>query len=151
MNESPVFHVLERTECETLLASQHVGRLAYSFRDRVDIEPVHYVFYGGHIYGRTQYGAKVDVLAHHPWVAFEVDRVESMFRWRSVVVHGRLEFPDPLGSVSERERYEEGVAAFRTLLPTAFTEDDPTPARELIFILPVSECTGRASTPPERS
>jgi hypothetical protein len=74
-----------------------------------------------------------------------------MFRWRSVVVHGRLEFPDPLGSVSERERYEEGVAAFRTLLPTAFTEDDPTPARELIFILPVSECTGRASTPPERS
>lgn len=147
MSDKPMFHVLDRAECEALLASQHVGRLAFSFRDRVDIEPVHYVFYGGNIYGRTQYGTKVDVLAHHPWVAFEVDKIEAMFRWRSVVVHGRIEFPDPLGAVNEQERYEEGVAAFRTLLPTAFTPDDPTPARELIFILPVQEVSGRAAVP----
>ncbi len=74
-----------------------------------------------------------------------------MFRWRSVVVHGRLEFPDPVGSAAERERYAEGVAAFRTLLPTAFTEDDPTPGRELIFVLPVSEVSGRAAVPPDRA
>jgi nitroimidazol reductase NimA-like FMN-containing flavoprotein (pyridoxamine 5'-phosphate oxidase superfamily) len=147
MTASPVFHVLDRAECEALLASQHVGRLAFSFRDRVDIEPVHYVFYGGAIYGRTQYGTKVDVLAHHPWVAFEVDKIEAMFRWRSVVVHGRVEFPDPLGSAVERERYAEGVAAFRTLMPTAFTTDDPTPARELVFILSLQEVHGRAATP----
>lgn len=151
MKESPTFLVLDRAECEALLATQHVGRLAYSFRDRVDIEPVHYVFYAGNIYGRTQYGAKVDVLAHHPWVAFEVDRVESMFRWRSVVVHGRIEFPDPLGSVADRDRYAEGMAAFRTLLPTAFTTDDPTPGRELVFVLPVAEITGRAAVPPDHA
>jgi uncharacterized protein len=147
MSEFPTFHVLDQAECEALLASQHVGRLAFAFRDRVDIEPVHYVYYGGNIYGRTQYGTKVDVLAHHPWVAFEVDKVEGMFRWRSVVVHGRIEFPDPLGVVAEQERYQEGVAAFRTLLPTAFTEVDPTPARDLIFILPIAEITGRSATP----
>jgi uncharacterized protein len=145
MSQKPVVHVLDRAECEALLASQHVGRLAFSFRDRVDIEPVHYVFYAGTIYGRTQYGTKVDVLSHHPWVAFEVDKVESMFRWRSVVVHGRVEFPDPLGSPVDRDKYAEGVEAFRTLLPTAFTDEDPTPGRDLVFVLPVHELSGRAA------
>jgi nitroimidazol reductase NimA-like FMN-containing flavoprotein (pyridoxamine 5'-phosphate oxidase superfamily) len=147
MSSLPTFHVLERAECDAVLASQHVGRLAFTFRDRVDIEPVHYVYRDQRIYGRTQYGTKVTILAHHPWVAFEVDEVQALFTWRSVVVHGRIEFPDPDGSVHDQEQHAAGVAAFRTLVPDAFTDADPTPERELIFFLPVQEVAGRAATP----
>lgn len=146
MTVLPKFLVLDRSECEALLASQQVGRLAFSFRDRVDIEPVHYVYAHGHLYGRTQFGTKVNVLAHHPWIAFEVDEIRSLFEWRSVVVHGRIEFPDPDGSPQEIQRFKQAVEQFRTLVPTAFGADDPTPARELAFVIAVQEITGRAAT-----
>ncbi len=86
------------------------------------------------------------VLAHHPWIAFEVDQITALFEWRSVVVHGRIEFPDPEGSPQDAERFAQAVELFRTLVPTAFDADDPTPARELAFVIPVQEMTGRAAT-----
>jgi nitroimidazol reductase NimA-like FMN-containing flavoprotein (pyridoxamine 5'-phosphate oxidase superfamily) len=143
-----VFHLLNRAECDAVLAAQSVGRLAFAFRDRVDIEPIHYVYRDGAVYGRTQFGTKVTVLAHHPWVAFEVDQVRALFDWESVVIHGRIEFPDPEGSPPQREMYADAVAAFRTLVPAAFTATDPTPARELVFVIAVAEITGRAASPP---
>lgn len=145
MSQRPTFAILTVPECHDLLASQQVGRLAFTFRDRVDIEPVHYVYRDGCIWGRTQYGTKVQVLAHHPWVAFEVDHVEALFTWRSVVVRGRIEFPDPDGSERDQERYATGVAVFRSLVPEAFTPDDPTPDRDLVFVLPVADMEGRAA------
>lgn len=147
MTTSPTFSVLTTAECHELLASQIVGRMAFTFRDRVDIEPVHYVYRDGRIWGRTQQGTKVNVLAHHPWVAFEVDEVKALFSWRSVVVRGRVEFPDPNGATHEREQFAAGVDAFRTLVPDAFTDRDPTPDRDLIFMLPAAELTGRCATP----
>jgi nitroimidazol reductase NimA-like FMN-containing flavoprotein (pyridoxamine 5'-phosphate oxidase superfamily) len=144
---APSFHALDRAECDALLATQHVGRLAYSFRDRVDIEPIYYVYADGRLYGRTQLGTKVNVLAHHPWVAFEVDETQALFHWRSVVVHGRVTFPDPEGSPTEREEYAQGVTAFRRLVPDAFTAADPTPDRDLVFVLHPHDVTGRAATP----
>jgi len=143
---APTFLQLERHECEVLLGRQQVGRLAFTFRDRVDIEPIHYVFADGKIFGRTQFGTKVNVLAHHPWVAFEVDEVDALFDWRSVVVHGRIEFPDPDGSTQERAQYARGVEVFRRLVPDAFSETDPTPDRELVFFIHVHEMSGRAAT-----
>jgi nitroimidazol reductase NimA-like FMN-containing flavoprotein (pyridoxamine 5'-phosphate oxidase superfamily) len=143
-----VFQLLSRAECDAVLASQSVGRLAFAFRDRVDIEPIHYVYQDGSIYGRTQFGTKATVLAHHPWVAFEVDHVRALFDWDSVVIHGRIEFPDPEGSLPQRALYDKAVTAFRTLVPAAFTVDDPTPARELAFVISVQEISGRAATPP---
>ncbi len=143
---TPTIHILDRSECEALLARNHVGRIAYTFRDRVDIEPIHYVFDGGRIYGRTQPGTKVAVLAHHPWVAFEVDEVDALFEWRSVVVHGRVVFPDPDGSTIEQAQYAQGVAVFRTLVPAAFTDTDPSPWRDYVFVLHVNDITGRAAS-----
>lgn len=143
---APQISTLSRTESEALLARHHVGRLAFAFRDRVDIEPIHYVFADGRVYGRTQFGTKVDVLAHHPWVAFEVDEIDAIFDWRSVVVHGRVVFPDPEGPAHEQEQFTRGVEVFRRLVPAAFAEGDPTPARELVFFIHVHELSGRVAS-----
>ena len=84
----PVIRSLDRTECEALLARNHIGRVAYALHDRVSITPLHYVFLDGWLYGRTSHGAKIGIVAHNHWVAFEVDEVARLFDWRSVVVHG---------------------------------------------------------------
>lgn len=72
----PTFRPLDRPEMEALLARNHVGRLAFSFHDRVDIEPIHYVYADGVLYARTSPGHKLTTLAHHRWVALEADEVD---------------------------------------------------------------------------
>ena len=41
---SITFKALSAAECHSLLAAHHIGRLAYAYKQRVDIEPLHYVF-----------------------------------------------------------------------------------------------------------
>ena len=79
-------HTLDRhspsspRDAVALLGAHHVGRIAFTFHDRVDIEPISYVYADGSIYGRTSPGTKLATVRHHPWVAFEVDEVEGRVR-----------------------------------------------------------------------
>ena len=143
---APTFRELSRDQCDALLARNHVGRVAFSFHDRVDIEPVHYVYAEGWLHGRTAPGAKIAVLRHHPWVAFEVDEVDGLFDWQSVVVHGVVDIPDPDGSPIDREAYERILAHIRTVLPTALKPSDPAPDRVLPFRIHVDTVSGRAAS-----
>ena len=77
---------LDRFECAAMLSMHHVGRLAFHLNDRVDIEPVHYVWADGWVYGRAASGAKLQSLPYSPWVAFEVDDSTEHFACRSVVL-----------------------------------------------------------------
>jgi nitroimidazol reductase NimA-like FMN-containing flavoprotein (pyridoxamine 5'-phosphate oxidase superfamily) len=142
----PTFRDLPRAEIDALLARGSIGRLAYSFHDRVDIVPLGYVYDGGFVYGRTSYGPKIRTLAHHQWVAFQVDEVEDLENWRSVVVHGAF-FPlIPDESEGGRERWRRGLEAARRLVPESLTDDDPFPDREILFRISVDEVSGRAAS-----
>jgi hypothetical protein len=56
--------------------------------------------------------------------------VRALFDWDSVVIHGRIEFPDPEGSPPQREPGAKAVAAVRTLVAwSAFLTDDDPDAR----------------------
>jgi nitroimidazol reductase NimA-like FMN-containing flavoprotein (pyridoxamine 5'-phosphate oxidase superfamily) len=80
-------------------------------------------------------------------VAFEVDEIEGLFQWQSVVVHGGFYVISRDGASWQQETWMRGVALLRTLIPETFRNDDPTPHRELLFRIAVQEITGRAATP----
>src|SRR5215213_8839853 len=126
-NATPTFRTLEPREMEQLLARHNVGRVAYTFHGRVDIEPIHYVFADGVIYMRTAPGSKLAALAHSPWIALEVDEIDGPFDWRSVVAHGTVYVVRADGSLAEQASYERAVAHLREFMPRAFGEGDPTP------------------------
>jgi uncharacterized protein len=142
---SPVFYKLGRDEIEQILARNNVGRIAFSLHDRVDIEPINYVFDGGWIFGRTSYGAKLSTIAHHPWVAFEVDEVDGLFNWRSVVVKGAFYLVDSDTSAQQDPAFTHGVQLLRELIPETLTASDPTPFRNSVFRIHLDEVTGRAA------
>jgi nitroimidazol reductase NimA-like FMN-containing flavoprotein (pyridoxamine 5'-phosphate oxidase superfamily) len=142
-HEYPLFREVDANEAKAILARNHVGRIAYTFHDRVDIEPISYVFAGGAIYVRTSPGSKLATLAHMPWVAFEVDEFEGPFDWRSVVAHGTVYPLHEDGSLTERATYRLAVQELRELVPRALEDDDPTPARRVLLRLQPSELTGR--------
>lgn len=132
-------------ECQALLASQQVGRLAYAYKQRVDIEPLHYVTDGDWLYLRTTQGTKLAMLAHQPWVAMEVDRIRGMFDWESVVVHGSVQVLDPADGDDAKARWEHAVETFRRLIPDAFATGDPTPQRGVMLRVHISHIEGRAA------
>ena len=142
----PHFRELTREESLALLARNQVGRLAFAHRDRIDIEPLHYTYADGWLYGRTTPGAKLEAIAHHRWVAFEVDEIEARFDWRSVVVKGAIYLLRADGSDAERAQYAEGVTRARAVVPEAFTPDDPLPERAILFRIHIDDLTGRAAT-----
>ena len=142
----PTYRTLERAEVDALLARHNVGRLAFTFRDRVDVEPINYVYENGWIYLRTGPGSKLETLARHPWVAFEVDEVDGNFDWRSVVVHSTVYELTPGGTESHANAYQEAVEILRRLIPGTFTDQDPTPGRTVILRMKVDEVNGRASS-----
>jgi len=132
--------------CRALLQRHHVGRMAYSFHDRVDIAPIHYVLSEGWLFARTSHGHKMDVLAHAPWVAFEVDEFDDVFDWRSVVVHGTVHLMEREGSPIDAGHWSRGIALLRGIVPETGTEDDPVAFRALVFGIFIHTMTGRVST-----
>ncbi len=146
----PRIRTLSREQCEQILARNHVGRIAYSWKNNVDIEPLHYVFDAEWLYGRTSRGTKLIVTGEQWWpVAFEVDEVEGLFQWRSVVVHGGFYAIPEDGPEWHEIARKKGVELLRTLLPETLTPDDPVPHRKVLFRISLQEVTGREATPGE--
>ena len=143
---APTFRALSTAECEKVLSRNHVARIAFSFHDRVDIEPVHYVYERGWMFGRTSPGSKLTTLAHSHWMAAEIDEIDGMFDWRSVVVRGSFYTISPDVPGAEADAWTHGVELVRTLIPETGTADDPVPFRKIIFQVHVEEMIGRKAT-----
>jgi len=139
---------MSRADCIRLMARNHVGRLAYTYRDAVDIVPIYYAYDDGWIYARTSPGQKIAKLRHNRWVAFEVDEIYGMFHWSSVVVHGGLYLLD--ADTTAAETWEQAVMALQKKFPGAFTQRDPVPFRSTIFRIHLDEVSGRRATPTTR-
>ncbi|HEU0012595.1 MAG TPA: pyridoxamine 5'-phosphate oxidase family protein [Longimicrobium sp.] len=144
----PTFREMSREECEDLLARHHVGRLAYARGRDLEIEPLHYVYHDGWLYGRTSPGTKLETTGPDWWpVAFEVDEIEAMFRWKSVVLHGGFYPLDREGAAWEQREWSRGVDLLRQLIPGTFTDEDPVPHRTVLFRISVQEVAGRQALP----
>ena len=141
----PIFAELSHNFAYTMLKRLHVGRLAYSLHDRVDIQPINYVFDDGWIFGRTAVGSKLSKLTHNPWCAFEVDDVRGLFEWDSVVVKGSFHILDP--EQGSPDRYRRALEVLRELIPGTLGPNDPAPERMILFGIHVDEMTGRSARP----
>jgi nitroimidazol reductase NimA-like FMN-containing flavoprotein (pyridoxamine 5'-phosphate oxidase superfamily) len=142
--KAPLFRELTRAECDDLLARNHVGRIAFSYHDHVDIEPIHYVYESGWVYGRTGDGTKLRTLAHNRWLAFETDEVSALFDWQSVVVKGALYILEQDGA--NGEAYARAVALLRKMNPDVLAENDPAPQRTVVFRIHADQVTGRLAS-----
>lgn len=144
-DHSPRITDLSERSARALLARNHVGRLAFAFKDRVDIQPIHYVYDEEWLIGRTGIGSKLVKLAHNPWCAFEVDEVHGLFHWDSVVVHGSFSMLDP--QVGSTDLYHRAVELLQRFIPGTMTQDDPAPDRAIPFAIHIDEIRGRSARP----
>jgi len=145
-SDSVTIRELTDEESRELLARNHVGRIAFSFHDRVDIRPIHYVYSDNWLYGRTSPTDKLVTLQHNQWVAFEVDEVEGPFDWNSVVAHGSFYRLSDESMPHYRELREEALRYIRSFSPATLRKTDPVPDRTEIFAIAIDRITGRAAS-----
>lgn len=82
---------LNNEQIDRLLSAEVVGRVACHAEGRTYVVPVTYAYDGSTIYGHTGEGMKVRMMRQNPDVCFEVDRMENMANWQSVIAWGRFE------------------------------------------------------------
>ena len=145
----PVFRDLSKEASEALLERNSVGRIAFSFHDSVDIRPIHYVYSGGWLFGRTSAGDKLVTLRHNQWVAFEVDEIQGPLDWQSVVVRGTFYRLEREGNVHDVQLYDRALAAVRSLSPVALTDRDPLAFRTEVFGISIDSLSGRSCSTTE--
>lgn len=92
---------LKQSQIENLLHSQIVGRIGCHANDITYVVPITYAYDGIYIYGHTKEGMKIKMMRKNPNVCFEVDVMENMSNWRSVIAWGKFE---ELKTPEEREK-----------------------------------------------
>jgi nitroimidazol reductase NimA-like FMN-containing flavoprotein (pyridoxamine 5'-phosphate oxidase superfamily) len=82
---------LTDAQIEQVLHTQFVGRIGCCSDEKIYVVPVTYVYHSGYIYAHSKEGMKVKMMRSNPKVCFQVDAMDDMTNWRSVIVWGDYE------------------------------------------------------------
>lgn len=83
--------LLTQQQSEYILQCNTVGRIGCYANNKVLIIPVTYVFSQKYIYGHSWEGTKIDMMRKNPQVCFQVDSIDNLANWRSVIAWGTFE------------------------------------------------------------
>lgn len=144
-----MFGNLNSTEIAHLLRSQVLGRIGCHADDVTYVIPICYAYDDGCIYARTFEGMKLKIMRQNPSVCFEIENIESMGKWQTVICWGEF---DELIDPDERAK---GIMVLQNRI-TAFVGDlslrvsrhwpfsiDSDLVEGIIFCIRVTKITGK--------
>jgi nitroimidazol reductase NimA-like FMN-containing flavoprotein (pyridoxamine 5'-phosphate oxidase superfamily) len=145
-----MFGKLNTEEIEQVLMQQVVGRLGCHAHGITYVVPVSYAYDGSFIYGRSFEGMKINMMRVDPKVCFQVDIMNNMADWQSVIAWGIYE---ELKHTTERNEALQKLMDRRLPLLSSetthlspvwpFTPHDINEIRGIVFRILVTEKTGR--------
>ncbi len=116
---------LNEREIEDVLEHELLGRIGCHAGDRTYVVPVTYAYEGGAVYGHSAEGLKLRMMRANPNVCFEVDRMDDLATWRSVIAWGRFE------ELRGAEADHGFALLMARLLPVAVTSETSHPHKSL--------------------
>jgi len=144
---------LNDAQMDHILSSQLVGRIGCGMNDRYYIFPVAYVYHAGSVYIHSKEGTKMKILRENPNVCFQVDDIESMTNWRSVLMWGKYEElrgeEDQVAALKIlRDRFEPFTIS-ETVLPDLTPGHHPFPKalRAVAYRIRITERSGKYEKP----
>ena len=82
---------LNKQQIEQILNSEVIGRTGIYADNKIYVVPISYAFDGKYIYGHSKDGMKIKMMRKNPHVCFEVDVMQNMANWQSVISWGEFE------------------------------------------------------------
>ena len=98
--------------CELLLRNNFIGRIAYIASGAPHVVPMTYYYSNQSKKSLLLYsleGHKIDAMRKNRWVGFQVDEIESITRWRSVLVQGEFEQLEHIDAKEVLHEFSQGV------------------------------------------
>jgi nitroimidazol reductase NimA-like FMN-containing flavoprotein (pyridoxamine 5'-phosphate oxidase superfamily) len=83
--------VLNQEQIDFVLRSQMIGHIGCYDEGKVYVVPVTYVYDGEYIYGHTKKGMKVEMMRNNPRICFQVETIQNLANWQSVIIQGEFE------------------------------------------------------------
>jgi uncharacterized protein len=141
---------LNHEQIEHVLIREMVGRLGFRSSERIHIVPVAFAYNNGRIYAHSREGTKIKMMRKYPDVCFQVDSIDNLANWRSVILWGT--FTELKKPVEQRE----AMQLIRDRLTPFITSDstNPThlsraphvvekPKKTIVYRINVTEESGR--------
>ena len=135
---------LTSSEIESLLLTKTVGRIGCCSNGRVYVVPISYAYDGQRIIGHSAEGMKLEVMRANPEVCFEVEDVENMGNWRSVIAWGtfqELRDAEALSAMGLLVERFKAVPSSETSGPLRAAVK--APERAVVYAIRLKEKTGR--------
>ena len=145
-----MFDTLSNKQIVDVISNNFVGRLGCHADGKTYVVPVSYAYDGDYIYIRSFEGMKLAMMRKNPKVCFQVDKMESMADWESVIIWGTFE---ELTNSKEREK---GLKILLSrILPNVstnmvkMTPEWPFPTNDfaridgIVYRIHIEEITGR--------
>lgn len=82
---------LNAEHIEHVLLANVIGRIGCYSNGKIYVVPVTYVYDNEFIIGHTSEGMKINMLRKNPDCCFEVDTMQNMANWQSVIAWGTFE------------------------------------------------------------
>lgn len=82
---------LTASQVEELLRAEVIARIGCISQGRVYVVPVSYAYDGTYVWGHGMDGAKLRAMRANPEVCVEVEHVDDLSNWRSVIAWGTYE------------------------------------------------------------
>jgi len=141
---------LTSTEIEELIRKQIVGRIGCHAEDITYVVPISYAYDNDYIYAHTYEGLKVSLMRKNPKVCFQVDKMQNMANWQSVIAWGVFEeLRDPEARSSALQKLTDRILPIVSSETTHITPHWPFPSNDfknikgIVFRIKLKEKNGR--------
>jgi nitroimidazol reductase NimA-like FMN-containing flavoprotein (pyridoxamine 5'-phosphate oxidase superfamily) len=86
-----MIEILSDLEIISVVSNSVIGRLGCHADGKTYVVPISFAYDSGYIYARTFEGMKLEMMRKNPEVCFQVDDMQSMADWKSVILWGAFE------------------------------------------------------------
>lgn len=140
---------LNREQIEALLKSETIVRIGCYADGNVYVVPVTYAYDGVYLYAHSKDGMKIDMMRKNPEVCIEIDAMQNMANWQSVIAKGKFE------ELTDKESQMKGMKFLIDKLKPLMASETAQPSHGLaheqdikgfqavVFRIKLSDKTGR--------
>ncbi len=141
---------LNKEQINNILQSQSICRLGCVDDNKAYIVPVSYFFDGEFIYVQSREGKKINLMRKNPNICIEVDIINGLNNWQSVIAYGKFEELKGNASDTARKKLFDNVFTLMTNSKIHKFEhenhnelDDSNRIKVIMFCIKVTQVTGR--------
>ncbi|HEX5025627.1 MAG TPA: pyridoxamine 5'-phosphate oxidase family protein [Agriterribacter sp.] len=143
-------------ETEEVLRQQVVGRIGCHADDTTYIVPISFVYDDDNIYCHSKEGMKINLMRKNPKVCFQVENMQNMDHWQSVIAWG--EFEELTSTDSRNSALKKLIDRVLPLISSEtthlsphwpFPPDDMSSIKGIVFRIKLNKKTGRFENHPQ--